>query len=297
MRVTQSMLSGNMLRNLSNSYTKMGELQNQITTGKKVNRPSDDPVVAMKGIALRSSLEKVEQFQRNLGEVHNLLDSSDDALDKVGSAMQRVNELMVQASNDTSTTEDRKKIESEIAQIRSHIQNIANTKVGDKYIFSGTNTTTPLFDGTGYPAGPTAVTDPLKKNIEIEIFDGVKMKVNTNGIDVFRDIDKMLGDISSKMQAGTAFGSEYSAYLTDISDQMNVVLTTRADIGARQNRAELMDNRLDSQSVIATKQMSENEDIDYEKSITEMITQESVHRAALSVGAKIIQPSLADFLR
>jgi flagellar hook-associated protein 3 FlgL len=44
MRVTQSMLSGNMLRNLSNSYTKMGELQNQITTGKKVNRPSDDPV-------------------------------------------------------------------------------------------------------------------------------------------------------------------------------------------------------------------------------------------------------------
>lgn len=297
MRVTQSMLSGNMLRNLSNSYTKMGELQNQITTGKKVNRPSDDPVVAMKGIALRSSLEKVEQFQRNLGEVHNILDSSDDALDKVGSAMQRVNELMVQASSDTSTNDDRMKIESEIAQIRSHIQNIANTKVGDKYIFSGTTTTTPLFDGTGYPVGPTADTDPLKKNIEIEIFDGVKMKVNTNGIDVFRDIDKMLGDISSKMQAGSATGSEYSAYLTDISDQMNVVLTTRADIGARQNRAELMDNRLDSQSVIATKQMSENEDIDYEKSITEMITQESVHRAALSVGAKIIQPSLADFIR
>ncbi|MDX1807488.1 MAG: flagellar hook-associated protein FlgL [Paenisporosarcina sp.] len=297
MRVTQSMLSGNMLRNLSNSYSKMGELQNQITTGKKVNRPSDDPVVAMKGIALRSSLEKVEQFQRNLGEVHNLLDSSDDALDKVGSAMQRVNELIVQASSDTSTNDDRKKIESEIAQIRSHIQNIANTKVGDKYIFSGTTTTTPLFDGTGYPTGPTPDTDPLKKNIEIEIFDGVKMKVNTNGIDVFRDIDNMLGEITTKMKTGSASGSEYSTYLTKISDQMNVVLTSRADIGARQNRAELMDNRLDSQSVIATKQMSENEDIDYEKSITEMITQESVHRAALSVGAKIIQPSLADFIR
>jgi len=107
----------------------------------------------------------------------------------------------------------------------------------------------------------------------------------------------MLGEISAKMKTGSASGSEYSTYLTKISDQMNVVLTTRADIGARQNRAELMDNRLDSQSVIATKQMSENEDIDYEKSITEMITQESVHRAALSVGAKIIQPSLADFIR
>jgi len=275
----------------------MGELQNQITTGKKVNRPSDDPVVAMKGIALRSSLDKVEQFQRNLGEVHNLLDSSDDALDKVGSAMQRVNELMVQASNDTNTPDDRKKIEIEISQIRSHIQNISNTKVGNKYIFSGTATTTPLYRAAGYPAEPTLDTDALKKSVDIEIFDGVTMKVNTNGIDVFRDIDKMLGDISTKMKSDTSNGSEFSGYLTEISDQMNVVLTTRADIGARQNRAELMDNRLQSQSVIATKQMSENEDIDYEKSITEMITQESIHRAALSVGAKIIQPSLVDFIR
>jgi len=294
MRVTQSMLSGNMLRNLSNSYTKMGELQNQITTGKKVNRPSDDPVVAMKGIALRSQLDKVEQFQRNLGEVHNLLDSSDDALDKVGSAMQRVNELMVQASSDTTTNDDRKKIESEISQIRTHIQNISNTKVGNKYIFSGTKTTTPLHDGTNY----TNPSDPaLMKSVEIEVFDGVKLKVNTNAIDVFNEIDVKLKEISDLMIAGNSSGSDYSPFLKDISDQMDSILTTRADIGARQNRAELMDNRLQSQNVIATKQMSENEDIDYEKSITEMITQESVHRAALSVGAKIIQPSLADFLR
>ena len=294
MRVTQSMLSGNMLRNLSNSYTKMGDLQNQITTGKKVNRPSDDPVVAMKGIALRSQLDKVEQFQRNLGEVHNLLDSSDDALDKVGSAMQRVNELMVQASSDTTTNDDRKKIESEISQIRTHIQNISNTKVGNKYIFSGTKTTTPLHDGTNY----TNPSDPaLMKSVEIEVFDGVKLKVNTNAIDVFNEIDVKLKEISDLMIAGNSSGSDYSPFLKDISDQMDSILTTRADIGARQNRAELMDNRLQSQNVIATKQMSENEDIDYEKSITEMITQESVHRAALSVGAKIIQPSLADFLR
>lgn len=294
MRVTQSMLSGNMLRNLSNSYSKMGELQNQITTGKKVNRPSDDPVVAMKGIALRSQLEKVEQFQRNLGEVHNLLDSSDDALDKVGSAMQRVNELMVQASSDTTTNDDRQKIESEISQIRTHIQNISNTKVGNKYIFSGTKTTTPLHDGTNYtnPADPA-----LMKAVEIEVFDGVKLKVNTNAINVFNEIDIKLKEISDLMVAGNSSGSDFSPFLKDISDQMDSILTTRADIGARQNRAELMDNRLQSQSVIATKQMSENEDIDYEKSITEMITQESVHRAALSVGAKIIQPSLADFIR
>ncbi len=82
-----------------------------------------------------------------------------------------------------------------------------------------------------------------------------------------------------------------------IDSNMDAVLTQRADIGARQNRVEMMANRLDSQEAHAIKQMSENEDIDYEKVITEMITQESIHRAALSVGARIIQPSLVDFLR
>lgn len=267
----------------------MGKLQNQIETGKKVNRPSDDPVVAMKGIGYRTALDKVEQFQRNIGEVNNLLDSSDDALDKVGSALHRANELAVKAASDTTTADDRAKIESELDQLRAHIQNIANTKVGDKYIFSGTKTTTPLFDEkTG--EYPTTNLDGFNKDIEIEVFDGITLKANTNVIDVFKNIDQMFQDIKDG-------NVDYSEAIGKIDEQMNGVLTTRADIGARQNRVELMNDRLQSQEVIATKQMSENEDIDYEKAITEMITQESIHRAALSVGARIIQPSLVDFLR
>src|SRR6185437_14098323 len=98
MRVTQSMLSNNMLRNLSTSYNKMGKLQDQISTGKKVNRPSDDPVVAMKGMGYRMQVDKISQYQRNLGEVHNWLDSSDDALDKVGQTMHRAKELVTSAA-------------------------------------------------------------------------------------------------------------------------------------------------------------------------------------------------------
>ena len=153
MRVTQSMLSNNMLRNLSTSYNKMGKLQEQINTGKKVNRPSDDPVVAMKGMGYRMQVDKVAQYQRNLGEVNNYLDSSDDALDKVGQAMHRAKELVTSAANGTMTPEDKEKVQSELEQLRKHIQDMANTKVGDKYIFSGTKTATPLYDkeATGYP--------------------------------------------------------------------------------------------------------------------------------------------------
>src|SRR3954447_26493095 len=167
MRVTQSMLSNNMLRNLSTSYNQMGKLQEQITTSKKVNRPSDDPVVAMKGMGYRMQVDKVHQFQRNLGEVNNWLDSSDDALDKVGQTLHRAKELMTQAANGTNSDSDKEAILKEMEQLQQHVQSLGNTKVGDKYIFSGTKTGSPLFkdDGTIEPG------DAFKKAVEIEVFD------------------------------------------------------------------------------------------------------------------------------
>jgi flagellar hook-associated protein 3 FlgL len=295
MRVTQSMLSNNMLRNISSSYNKMGTLQEQINSGKKITRPSQDPVVAIKGIAYRTDLGKVEQYQRNLGEVHNWLDSSDDAMDKVGLALHRVHELVIDASNDTKTPEDRLKIEKEIEQIRNQIQDLGNTKVGDKYIFSGTKTLSPL--STGGTFLPGASTDPSQQDINIEVYDGVQIKVNSNGRDLFSNIDTLIGNIQTKLVNPTSTGSVISGDLTALSNQTNAVLEERADIGARQNRVEMMENRLGTQEVIVTKQLSNNEDIDYEKAISELISQESIHRASLSVGARIIQPTLSDFLR
>ncbi|MFJ7932823.1 flagellar hook-associated protein FlgL [Sporosarcina sp. NPDC096371] len=291
MRVTQSMLSNNMLRNLSSSYNKMGKLQEQITSGKKVNRPSDDPVVVMKSMGYRMQVDKVAQFQRNMGEVHNYLDSSDDALDKVGSALHRANELMVSASTGTLSQEDREAILAEVKQLQQQVQDLANTKSGDKYIFSGTKTGSPLYNGTNFETDPA-----FSKGVEIEVFDGVTMTVNTKVADTFKNIDDMFENIKTAIEVDQE-SSGLDRFVGEIQTQLDDVLTKRADIGARQNRAEMMGNRLDSQEGAAKKQVSENEDVEYEKTITDMLTEEAVHRAALSVGARIIQPSLVDFLR
>ena len=308
MRVTQSMLSSNMLRNLSASYSKMGKLQEQMTTGKKVNRPSDDPVAVMKGMGYRVQVDKVMQFKRNLGEVNNYLDSTDDALTQVGSTLKRANELMVNASTGSMTQEDREAILEEIKQLRETAKDLANTKTGEKHIFSGTKTGTPLHDKTepippdlalpgrdadGYP---TVVADtPFEKEIKIEVFDGVTMTVNTDAMQMFKEIDKMFADIETAIEAGES--PELGKFITSTQEQMDKLLMKQAEVGALQNRAEMMDNRLGSQEGIVKKQMSQNEDVEIEVVITEMVTQEALHRAALSVGAKIIQPSLVDFLR
>jgi len=295
MRVTQSMLSGNLLRNLSSSYSKLDKLQEQINTGKKVTRPSDDPVVAMKGIGYRTDLNNVEQYSRNIGEAYNWLDTTDDTFDKIGSTLQRANELMVQATSDTTTPEDRKKINSELKQLREHVQSLANTKIGERYIFSGTKTTTaPYQDGVGYDTN--VVDNAFNKSIEIQVFDGINIQINTTPIGIFKEIDQMFEQIDKDITS-EADSSTLSAHLTTIDDNLNKLLNTRADIGARQNRVELMDERLQTQEIIATKLMSQNEDVDYEEAIVEMTTQESILRAALSAGANIIQPTLVDFIK
>lgn len=287
MRVTQSMLSQNMLKNLSSSYSKMGKLQEQLSTGKKVNRPSDDPVVVMKSLGFNMQVDKVEQFKKNLTEVNNWLDSADDALDAVGSILHRTRELSVNAANSgVVTAEDREKIKIELGQLQEQLQQLANTKVGDKHIFSGRKTDTPLYDNGAYGNDPS-----FKENVTIEVFDGVDLRVSTDVTGTFENINTLMTNIQNDPNF------DFSGALDDIDDLFEDVLTKRADIGARSNRAELMQNRLEMQDGAARKQRSENEDVQYEKAITDLITSESIHRASLSVGSRIIQPSLVDFLR
>lgn len=306
MRVTQSMLSSNMLRNLNTSYSKMSKYQNMLDSGSKISRPSDDPVVAVKGMGYRIDLDKNQQYQRNLREANTWLDTTDEALDQVGEALKRVKELIVQAANDTNTAEDREKINAEMQQIKEQLRDIANTKVGENFIFSGTHTNEPLYKDQIGPQNP-AITTGAQKNIEINVFDGISMNINTKGAELFEKIDGFMEHVTTLFQSGATATEIGDALGLETTNGVNIIpgldgingdtLSIRADVGARQNRIELMENRLSIQEVNVTKQLSINEDTDYAKTITDMVTQESIHQAALSVGAKIIQQTLVDFIR
>lgn len=306
MRVTQSMLSSNMLRNLNTSYSKMSKYQNMLDSGKVITRPSDDPVVAVKGMGYRIDLDKSQQYQRNLREANTWLDTTDEALDQVGGALKRVKELIVQAANDTNTADDRQKINAEMQQIKEQLRDIANTKVGENYIFSGTHTNQPLYTDKTGPQNP-AISTGGNKPIEINVFDGISMNINTQGADLFENIDGFMTHVTTLLESGATGPEIGNALGLEVTNGANKIpgldgiyenaLTVRADVGARQNRVEMMENRLSLQEINVTKQLSKNEDTDYAKTITDMVTQESIHQAALSVGAKIIQQTLVDFIR
>src|SRR5690625_6588148 len=116
MRVTQGMISDNNLRHISSSYSKLNTYMDQLSTGKKVNKPSDEPVTVMKGMNYRSEVSRIEQYQRNTGEVHNRRDNTDAALDQATQALQKLRERAGQARNDTYREEEHQRGDREAGQ-------------------------------------------------------------------------------------------------------------------------------------------------------------------------------------
>lgn len=301
------MLQNNMLNNLFKSQAQMEKYFTQIYTGKKISRPSDDPVIAMKGMGYRTQVTEVEQFRRNALDAWNWMDHSDDVLDKATKAVQRMEYLAVQAANGSYSEDERISVMKEVEQLQEQLVELANTKVNGKYIFNGTNTDKPPINPTPDENGKYHVTfgdgDGLDEifPVQIEISKGIKIPINVSPEGIFDQelFDNINGFINALKNDDNV--AEGEATIDDSIEALNKsmlnIVNGRAELGARMNRVELIEDRLAEQEIIAKDTMMKNEGVDFEEAVTNLLTQEVIHRAALSAGAKIIQPSLIDFLR
>jgi flagellar hook-associated protein 3 FlgL len=296
MRITQSMLSSNSLRNLSESYRRMGQYQDQLATGKKITKPSDDPVVAMKGMFYRSNLTEVEQYKRNLSELYLWMENSESGIEQANNGLQRVRELVIQGKTGSLSPTDREAVAREIEQIKEDLVQVANTQVSGRYIFHGTDTANPPIKTGNPPTAEENLAYSEIKEYKIEISRGVSLRANVDPSKVFNDeLFKTVHDIQKALEDDTP--AELDKLLVDLDKVMDTLSAERSELGARYNRLEMIDDRISQQEVMANRVLSDNEDADIERVITDLKTQESVHRAALGVGARIIQPTLMDFLR
>jgi flagellar hook-associated protein 3 FlgL len=302
-RVNQNMLNQNMLYNLSNNYRALAKDQEQLASGKKVNRPSDDPISTVRGMAYRHSLNEIQQFKSNAQEGSDWMTQTDQSLDEVTQVLQRVRELTVQGSNDTNDQSSRDAIAAEVEQLKEHLGEVANTEMAGKYIFAGTDTKTPPCTTDKTTSPPTVTfTNTNDQPINWQVGKSNFVQINTNGTDVFNyqgsdgkspNVFQVLDNIVSSLKNGTSVDSQLSA----VDTQLDNITQQRAGLGARMNRMDLSISRLDSMDVSTTSLLSNQEDVDIAQVITDLQTKQSVQSAALSVGAKIIQPTLVDFLK
>ena len=286
------MIASHSLRNISQSYGRISASLEQMSSGKKISKPSDDPVIAQRGMYYRANLNEIKQYNRNLSEAFLWMDNSEAAMEQANSNLQRIRELVVQASSDTNTVEDRLAIAKEIDQLKADLVEVAKTKVSERYMFNGTNVTEPpvAIDDAGNVTVNAADTAYL-----VEVSRGSQLKVNAN-------LNALLGqglfDTISEISAElTGNDTDLDALLADLDGHMSAFSAERSDLGARYNRLELLESRIQYHEDLAAKAMSDNEDVDLEKIITDYSNQKAVHEAALTVGGNLIQRTLVDFLR
>lgn len=145
MRITFHEVNANLQYNIMRNYNKLSALQEQISTGRRLNKPSDDPVDVTNDLGLRGNLNALGQYKRNTNDGLAFMGITDTALTSMNELMQRVKELGVQASNDTYTASERSFVADELNQLVRQLISLINTTYKGDFVFGGTNTRTPPY--------------------------------------------------------------------------------------------------------------------------------------------------------
>jgi flagellar hook-associated protein 3 FlgL len=307
MRITTSMVQRNVLSDLNTLQSQLAKTQSQAASQKAITRPSDDPYMAAKAMGLRSSIGANEQFVRNIQDAQGWQDATESALDSITGYVNRAHDLLVQGATDTADATSRNAIAKEIDQIIQGIKETANASYGDKYIMSGTATSTPpyqLGDDDTYQGNQGGL-DPSVPGIVREIGPGVTMTVNSVAVEILGEgrtnptdgkLLNALRDISDHLKAndGPALrGSDMSS----LKNRLDGLLEVRARNGAQTNRLDAAQTRIDQITGALTDQLSNTEDVDFSEVLIKFNSQSAAYNAALKAGANLVQSSLMDFLR
>ena len=137
-RVTNTMVTKNAMSNINSNKSSMSSLNTQMTTQKKIARPSEDPVTAIRALRLRNSLNEICQYNdRNVPDANNWLEVTNDALTNIRDVMQTMYEKCEQAANGNNTTEDRRVLLTELKNLSTQIYAEANSDYAGRTVLSG----------------------------------------------------------------------------------------------------------------------------------------------------------------
>lgn len=278
---------------LDANLSRMSKLQEHLASGRILNRPSDSPTGVVSAMQYRSDTRRSEQFSRNANDGLNWLGMADDTLTNMMSTIGRVRELVLQGMNGNTSTTQRSNIAAEVETLKDTLIGFANTKYLDRPIFAGNADVTSAYDvTTGTFLGSAG------DLVERRVAPDMKVRVNVTGPEVFGADGANLFETVGKIAADlTSTPASLSADL-DLLDDLTIGLQNQLGaVGARYHQVEGMRDRAEQAQITLQNGLAEVESTDLPKTIVDLQLQEIAYKSALSATARVIQPSLLDFLR
>jgi flagellar hook-associated protein 3 FlgL len=297
-RMTQNMLTHQSFNGMQSAMSRVAKAQEQLTTGRIINRPSDDPTGATTAMRIRSSLSNQQQYVRNADDAIGWLDQTDGTLSTMGSQISRARDIALQGANTGAMgPEAREALATEVDQIRAGLISSANAQYLDRPIFGGITQGSKAYDDTGALADPDAI--GTGGGVVRTVADGARVRIDVEGPDVFGtspdSVFEHLAALSAALRSSDTTG--ITGAVTNLKADGDRVTNVRSDIGARTVRVENARSVADDATLTLKNALSEVENTDLAKATVDLNLQEVAYQAALGATSRVLQPSLLDFMR
>lgn len=294
MRIATNMIFNQSLYNLSKRSENIFESNETVSSGKRINRPSDDPIDASRVLGYRNMIESIEQFDRNVNSGLAWLRFTEEALGEAEQVFRDAKVLAEQMATGSYDADQREMLVGQAEIIFDQLVKVGNTQILDRYVFSGQKTTTkPFTRDDNY----NVQYNGDDRSITVNIQQGIKVTVNTTGQDAFIDDTNTFNILRDLRDALEANDQEMiGAVLPRIDDALTKLSSERAAVGTTMRQMEktqlvLEDLRLETESLLSV-----TEDADVIEAVTDLSTQQLAYEAALQSTSMIASLSLVNFL-
>jgi flagellar hook-associated protein 3 FlgL len=294
MRVANNSLFNAVTNNIMRNQERFLKLGESISSGKRLHQLSSDPPALSQALRFRSSIASVTQYQQNIDRSHSWLNMSEISLAQVEDVLMRAKELAVSQSSGTADTTSRAAAAVELDTLIQQTLQAGNAKLGNQFLFAGRKTNVEPFQANGAYQGDGG-------NIDVEIGQDNFMSINSRGDEVFRgvggDVD-VIGVLQTlKTSLETDDRGSVEGLLNPLDQSLNQIVTARSGVGAKMSRLDAERSRLAEVSDLMTQMLGETEGADLAKTVSDLTQQQYVYEASLAASAKMLQPTLLDFLR
>lgn len=322
MRITQKNLTRAYLSGLNRNISQLSKSNERLSSGKRINKVSDNVTDAQKALKVRNQLRNNEQFVRNIQSIQNEISAQESSAMQMNEILIDVKELLVKAGSGVNSDSDKLIIANEISQLNKSILQLVNVKTSDRYTFSGLNNEAPiqidasdnvLFNGVN--VDDILETDLDNDSIFIDIGIGLKfdtqvdqssvVQLNTSAIHLLgygkngngtpNNLVSLLNKVVSDLKVGDV--SQISEYQKQLSKSVDRVLVQVTDIGTRYAYLENSISRLENEKLNLTDQQNHLESIDYEEETILNKSYDMAYQISLQLGSKVLPLSIFDFMR
>lgn len=284
--------SVNVINKTSNRYDS---LLTQLSSGQKISKGSEDPILAQKAIYLNNLQTKNAQYTKNINDAKSIIDYSESIIGQAGDLLTRLKELTIQSASDIINTESRDAIVQEVNQLIIEMTNLGNQQFNGKYLFAGTNTTTKPFELVGDPA--TGVNySGNNGQIAFNISENAQLVSNVSGDTAFLETINEMINVRDSIQAGDV-SDIGSVALNLVENGIDRLINIRTELGAKSNIAESNLSRLSTLDTEIESSLSSLIGVDIVEKQVELTGVEVSYQASLSIVSKMHSMSIIDYLR